>query len=92
VRSMNDLGIKTKHPVVVTNWTNEEGARFAPAMLASGVFAGILTEDYAKARTDSEGLVFGDELQRIGWVGDEKVGAAQDACNVRVSHRTRPDP
>ena len=75
VRSMNDLGIKTKHPVVVTNWTNEEGARFAPAMLASGVFAGILTEDYAKARTDSEGLVFGDELQRIGWVGDEKVGA-----------------
>ena len=41
VRTRNDLGIRTKHPIVVTNWTNEEGARFAPAMLASGVFAGI---------------------------------------------------
>lgn len=75
VRSMNDLGIKTKHPVVVTNWTNEEGARFAPAMLASGVFAGIHTEDYAKGRRDMEGKLFGEELKRIGWEGTEKVGA-----------------
>ncbi|ODT13074.1 MAG: Zn-dependent hydrolase [Kaistia sp. SCN 65-12] len=75
VRSMNDLGIRTKHPVVVTNWTNEEGARFAPAMLASGVFAGALTLDYAYERRDLEGKSFGDELKRIGWVGDEEVGA-----------------
>jgi N-carbamoyl-L-amino-acid hydrolase len=75
VRSMNDLGIKTKHPVVVTNWTNEEGARFAPAMLASGVFAGIHTEDYAKGRRDMDGKLFGEELKRIGWEGTEKVGA-----------------
>lgn len=75
VRSLNDLGIKTKHPIVVTNWTNEEGARFAPAMLASGVFAGVHTQDYAYARKDLDGLTFGDELKRIGWVGDEKVGA-----------------
>jgi N-carbamoyl-L-amino-acid hydrolase len=75
VRSMNDLGIRTKHPIVVTNWTNEEGARFAPAMLASGVFAGIHTQDYAYGRTDPEGKRFGDELKRIGWVGDEPVGA-----------------
>ena len=75
VRTMNDRGLKTKHPIVVTNWTNEEGARFAPAMLASGVFAGIHTEDYAKGRTDPEGKVFGAELERIGWVGEEKVGA-----------------
>ena len=74
-RSLNDLGIKTKHPIVVTNWTNEEGARFAPAMLASGVFAGVHTLDYAYARKDMEGATFGDELKRIGWVGDEKVGA-----------------
>ncbi|KPF46459.1 Zn-dependent hydrolase [Rhizobium sp. AAP43] len=74
VRSMNDLNIKTKHPIVVTNWTNEEGARFAPAMLASGVFAGVLTQDYAYARKDMEGKSFGEELKRIGWVGDEKVG------------------
>lgn len=75
VRTMNDLGIRTRHPIVVTNWTNEEGARFAPAMLASGVFAGVLDLDYAYARKDSEGLSFGDELKRIGWVGDEEVGA-----------------
>lgn len=75
VRSMNDLNIKTKHPIVVTNWTNEEGARFAPAMLASGVFAGVLTQDYAYARKDMDGKTFGDELKRIGWVGDEEVGA-----------------
>ena len=75
VRSLNDRGIKTKHPIVVTNWTNEEGARFAPAMLASGVFAGLHTEEYAKSRRDLDGLVFGEELARIGWVGDEVVGA-----------------
>ena len=55
VRSLNDLGIRTRHPVVVTNWTNEEGARFAPAMLASGVFAGVIDRDWAYARTDPEG-------------------------------------
>lgn len=75
VRTMNDMGVRTRHPIVVTNWTNEEGARFAPAMLASGVFAGIHTEDYAKSRRDPEGKIFGEELARIGWVGDEKVGA-----------------
>ena len=75
VRTLNDMGVKTRHPIVVTNWTNEEGARFAPAMLASGVFAGIHTEDYAKSRKDLDGKVFGEELARIGWVGDEKVGA-----------------
>jgi N-carbamoyl-L-amino-acid hydrolase len=75
VRSMNDLGIRTRHPVVVVNWTNEEGARFAPAMLASGVFAGVHDLDYAYARTDLEGRRFGDELERIGWKGDEEVGA-----------------
>ena len=75
VRTLNDMGVKTKHPIVVTNWTNEEGARFAPAMLASGVFAGIHTEDYAKSRKDLDGKLFGEELARIGWVGDEEVGA-----------------
>ncbi|MBU0779369.1 MAG: Zn-dependent hydrolase, partial [Alphaproteobacteria bacterium] len=74
IRSLNDLGIKTKHPIVVTNWTNEEGTRFAPAMLASGVFAGMHTEDWAKDRVDADGKRFGDELRRIGWQGDEKVG------------------
>ena len=75
VRTLNDLGIKTKHPIIVTNWTNEEGTRFAPAMLASGVFAGRHELDWAYDRTDANGKKFGDELARIGWKGDEKVGA-----------------
>ncbi len=75
IRTLNDLGIKTKHPIVVTNWTNEEGTRFAPPMLSSGVFAGLHTQDWAYDRQDAEGLKFGDELRRIGWVGDEPVGA-----------------
>jgi N-carbamoyl-L-amino-acid hydrolase len=75
VRTLNDLGIKTKHPIVVTNWTNEEGARFAPAMLASGVFAGVIPIEHAYGRKDLEGKSFGDELKRIGWLGDEDVGA-----------------
>jgi len=74
IRTLNDLGIKTKHPIVVVNWTNEEGTRFAPAMLASGVFAGRHTLDWANDRVDAKGKRFGDELQRIGWKGDEKVG------------------
>ena len=75
IRSLNDMEIKTKHPIVVTNWTNEEGTRYAPAMLASGVFTGRHTQDWAYDRVDAEGKKFGDELKRIGWVGDEEVGA-----------------
>ena len=75
LRTMNDLDIKTKHPIVVTNWTNEEGTRYAPAMLSSGVFAGLHTQDWAYDRTDADGKKFGDELARIGWRGDEDVGA-----------------
>lgn len=75
VRTLNDLGIRTKHPIVVTNWTNEEGTRFAPAMLASGVFAGVIDRDWAYDRRDAKGLRFGDELERTGWKGPERVGA-----------------
>ena len=77
IRTLNDLNIKTKHPIVVTNWSNEEGTRFAPAMLSSGVFAGVHSEDWAKSRVDANGKSFGDELERIGWVGDEIVGSRQ---------------
>ena len=75
VRTMNDLEIETKHPVCVVNWTNEEGTRFAPAMMASGVFAGVISQEDAYAKTDAEGKRFGDELERIGWKGEEEVGA-----------------
>jgi N-carbamoyl-L-amino-acid hydrolase len=75
IRTLDDLNIKTRRPIVVVNWTNEEGARFAPAMMASGVFAGQFSLDYAYGRQDMDGKSFGDELKRIGWVGDEPVGA-----------------
>jgi N-carbamoyl-L-amino-acid hydrolase len=74
VRTLNDLGIRTRHPIEVVNWTNEEGARFAPAMLASGVFAGVHDLAWAYDRIDSQGLRFEDELHRIGFKGDLPVG------------------
>ena len=74
IRTLNDLSIRTKHPIVVSNWTNEEGTRFAPAMLASGVFAGIHELEWAYDRVDAKGKRFGDELERIGWKGEEEVG------------------
>ncbi len=74
MRTLNDTNIKTKRPIVVVNWTNEEGTRFAPAMLASGVFAGVHEQDWAYERTDAKGKKFIDELERIGWKGDEPVG------------------
>ncbi len=75
LRTLNDMDIKTKHPIVATNWTNEEGTRYAPAMLASGVFGGVHTQEWAYNRVDAEGKKFGDELARIGWRGEEQVGA-----------------
>jgi beta-ureidopropionase / N-carbamoyl-L-amino-acid hydrolase len=73
IRTLNDLGIRTRHPIVVSNWTNEEGTRFAPAMIASGVFAGEIEQDYAYDRRDADGKRFGDELERVGWQGAEPV-------------------
>ena len=74
VRSLNDLGIRTRRPIEVVNWTNEEGSRFAPAMVSSGVFAGAFTKEFAYAREDADGLKLGDELERIGFRGDRPVG------------------
>lgn len=74
VRSLNEMGIRTRHPVEVVNWTNEEGARFAPAMVASGVFVGEISEDYAYALTDKNGRKFGEELSRIGYKGATPAG------------------
>jgi N-carbamoyl-L-amino-acid hydrolase len=75
LRTLHDNDRTTNAPIELVNWTNEEGARFAPAMLASGVFAGVFTADYAYARTDRDGKSFGEELKRIGYRGAEKAGA-----------------
>ncbi|NND90066.1 MAG: Zn-dependent hydrolase [Granulosicoccus sp.] len=75
IRQLNDMNVRTRHPIVVVNFTNEEGTRFAPAMVASGVFAGMHTLDWAYDRTDAAGHRLGDELERIGFLGEEEVGA-----------------
>jgi beta-ureidopropionase / N-carbamoyl-L-amino-acid hydrolase len=74
VRTLNDLGYETEAPLEIVVWTNEEGARFAPAMLGSGVFAGIFDEAYGHGRTDPDGVTAGDELRRIGYLGAEPCG------------------
>ena len=74
IRTLNDMNATTRLPLVVVNWTNEEGTRFAPPMLASGVFAGVHSLDWAYQLADAEGKHFGDELKRIGWCGNEAVG------------------
>ncbi len=74
IRSLNDLGYETEHPVEVAVWTNEEGARFAPAMVASGVFAGVYDLEYGLSRADRDGKTMGEELARIGYAGEEEVG------------------
>jgi beta-ureidopropionase / N-carbamoyl-L-amino-acid hydrolase len=74
VRTLNDIGLETERPIEVAVWTNEEGSRFAPAMVASGVYAGVFTLEYGLSRTDVDGKTVGEELQRIGYAGTEPVG------------------
>jgi len=74
IRTLNDLDYETEHPVEVVVWTNEEGSRFAPAMVSSGVFAGVFDLEYGLSRKDPEGKTIGEELQRIGYAGEDAVG------------------
>lgn len=74
VRTLNEHDIRTRSPLEIVNWTNEEGARFAPAMLASGVFASLFDKEYAWSRRDAAGNVLRDELEHIGYLGDQPCG------------------
>jgi len=74
VRTLNDHGVETEAPIEVAVWTNEEGTRFTPVMMGSGVFAGVHRLDAVLARTDLAGLAVGDELRRIGYAGDAPTG------------------
>ena len=69
MRTMVDMGYETNAPMMIVNWTNEEGSRFAPAMLCSGVYAGVFTPEFAYSREDRHGIKLGDELERIGYQG-----------------------
>ncbi len=74
IRTLNDHKIETDAPIEVAVWTNEEGSRFSPAMMGSGVFAGIWPVEEIEAKQDVDGKKLGDELKRIGYAGPEKVG------------------
>jgi N-carbamoyl-L-amino-acid hydrolase len=74
IRTLNENDIQTEAPIEAINWTNEEGSRFAPAMIASGVFAGLFEKEFAYNRTDSDGKTLRQELERIGYLGDETCG------------------
>jgi len=80
LRTLNDLGIETERPVEVVAWTNEEGCRFAPAMLGSGVFAGKFTLAHAHATADVDGRTMGEELARIGYRGLAEPGGRSFAA------------
>jgi N-carbamoyl-L-amino-acid hydrolase len=69
MRTLHENKVKTERPFVIVDWTNEEGSRFAPAMVASGVWAGALERDWVYNRTDINGKRFEDELIRIGYKG-----------------------
>jgi N-carbamoyl-L-amino-acid hydrolase len=84
VRSLNDLKIKTRRPIEVVDWTNEEGSRFAPAMISSGVFAGVFDKEFAYSRLDGEGRSFGAELERIGFKGEAPVGGRPVHANFEL--------
>ena len=73
--ALHRAGYETFAPIEVVNWTNEEGSRFSPAMIASGVFAGAFARDFAWARADRGGESFGDALDKIGYRGEEVCGA-----------------
>ena len=74
VRTLNDAGIETETPICICNWTNEEGSRFAPAMMASAAYVGDFTTDNILARKDAEGVTVGEALDSIGYRGDTPVG------------------
>jgi N-carbamoyl-L-amino-acid hydrolase len=74
VRTLNDLGVETEAPIEVAFWTNEEGSRFVPVMMGSGVFAKAFTLEHAYAATDTDGKSVKAELQRIGYVGPQEPG------------------
>lgn len=74
IRTLNDHEIQTDRAIEVVNWTNEEGSRFAPAMIASGVYTGVFDLEYGLSRTDAQGITLGQALHSIGYAGDEPMG------------------
>ncbi len=89
MRSLNAQD-QDRRPIMVANWTNEEGSRFAPAMVSSGVFAGVYTKEFGYSRVDAEGKTLGDELKRIGFAGRSRSAASRSTpSSICISSRGR---
>lgn len=84
VRAMNDAGIETEMPICVCNWTNEEGSRYAPAMMASAAYAGDYTTDNILGRKDADGITVAEALDTIGYRGAEPVGQQKFSAFVEL--------
>ncbi|HEV7309770.1 Zn-dependent hydrolase [Ensifer sp.] len=84
LRTLKESGTRLRHPLTVVNWTNEEGSRFSPAMMGSGVFAGALSLDRAHALADREGTTVGAALDAIGYRGEADGGPAAFAAYVEL--------
>jgi N-carbamoyl-L-amino-acid hydrolase len=84
LRTLVEAGYQTYAPIEVVNWTNEEGSRFTPAMLAAGTFAGVFQRDWAAARRDRAGVAFGDALDAIGYRGSEPCGARRLSAHFEL--------
>ena len=80
VRTLNENNIQTEAPIEVAWWTNEEGSRFVPVMMGSGVFAKAFTLEHAYAATDTEGKTVKGELERIGYIGAQEPGDHPIGC------------
>jgi beta-ureidopropionase / N-carbamoyl-L-amino-acid hydrolase len=84
VRTLNDAGIETEAPICIVNWTNEEGSRFAPAMMASAAYVGDFTTEDILSRKDVEGVTVAQALDSIGYRGESAVGAQKLGCFVEL--------
>ncbi len=90
LRVLHDHDISTAASIEVVSWTNEEGARFPPAMIGSGVFAGAFSLDEGLAAPGVDGTTLGGELARIGYAGDEPCGAPDGAGRRSIGHYIEP--
>ena len=84
VRTLNDAGIETDAPICIVNWTNEEGSRFAPAMMASAAYVGDFTTDDILSRKDAQGVTVAEALDSIDYRGDAPVGSQKLGCFVEL--------
>ena len=93
VRTLNDLGYETEAPIEIVAWTNEEGSRFSPAMVGSGVFAGVFDLAYGLERPDNvTGVTLGAELSRIGFAGTAAGRRPPGRGLFRGAYRAGADP